>query len=321
MVSYHHLVAWTRCAGATVVGIADPDRARAEARATTFAIPAVFDDAARMLDTTRPDAIDIAAGHEAHAALCSLAAERGIAILCQKPLAATLAAAERIATEVGDRVRLMVHENWRHRPYYRQAKAWLASGSIGRPRRLVIAARGSGLVAQPDGTRASLLRQPMLAGIPRLMIGEVLVHHLDTAAWLIGPLEVSSAGLRHEVAAVRGESAARILLRSDDDCAVVVEGDLNVPEAPSRVDDRMEMVGTCGAISFDQHTLTLRRRDERPMTHCYDADQAYQRAYDDTIAHFAQAIVEEVPFETPPEVHLRVLKLVEAAYAAAARVN
>jgi predicted dehydrogenase len=318
MVSHHHLVAWSRCADATVVGIADPDRARADARAKAFALPAAFDDAARMLDATEPDALDIAAGHEAHGPLCALAAQRHMAILCQKPLAATLAAAEAILEQVGNRSRLMVHENWRHRPYYRQAKAWLQAGFVGRPQHLVIAARGSGLVTRPDGTLASLVRQPMLATIPRLMIGEVLVHHLDVASWLIGPLEVTAASLRHEVSAVRGESAASVLLRSGDGrCTVAVDGDLNVPEAPPRVDDRMELTGTNGVITLENMNLTLRRSGEPPRALGYDTDEAYQCAYDDAIAHFVQAILEGIPFETPPEVHLRVLRMVEEAYAVA----
>ncbi len=139
MVSRHHLVAWSRCAAVSVVGIADPDSGRARDRAWEFGVPANFDDTQRMLDVVRPDALDIAAGHEAHAALCEIAAQRGVAILCQKPLAPTLEAAQRIVASVGDRVRLMVHENWRHwRPYYRQAQAWLADGAIGELRHAVL---------------------------------------------------------------------------------------------------------------------------------------------------------------------------------------
>jgi predicted dehydrogenase len=120
MVSRNHVIAWSRCPLAEVVALADPDRGPAQAHAAEFGVGAVFDDAATMLDRARPDALDIAAGHDAHAALCEAAASRGVAILCQKPLAPTLDAARRIVAVVGDRVRLMVHENWRHRPQCRQ---------------------------------------------------------------------------------------------------------------------------------------------------------------------------------------------------------
>jgi len=321
MVSRHHLTAWSRCADATVVGIADPDRARAHQRAQEFGVDAIYDDTAAMLDAVRPDAIDIAAGHEAHAAVCDLAAQRGVAILCQKPLAPTLEAAAGIVANVGGRVRLMVHENWRHRPYYRQLQAWLAAGAVGRPRHVAVKVRGSGLALRPDGTHAALTRQPMLGGLPRLMIGEVLVHHLDVVSWLVGPLAVHAARLRRDVAAIRGESAATILLSGDDGCTVVVDGDLAVAAAPARVDDRVELLGTEGSIRLDDLTLTLSRPDLPPQTVVYDADVAYQGAYDSAIAHFARSLMDGTPFETPPEVHLRVLALVEDAYRAANRAG
>jgi predicted dehydrogenase len=98
---------------------------------------------------------------------------------------------------------------------------------------------------------------------------------------------------------------------------VAVDGDLNVPEAPPRVDDRMELTGTNGVITLENMNLTLRRSGEPPRALGYDTDEAYQCAYDDAIAHFVQAILEGIPFETPPEVHLRVLRMVEEAYAVA----
>ncbi|MEO5700129.1 MAG: Gfo/Idh/MocA family oxidoreductase [Casimicrobiaceae bacterium] len=318
MVSRHHLVAWSRCADATVVGIADPDPDRARARAASFGIPASFDDAARMLDATRPDALDITAGHEAHAKLCALAAARGVAILCQKPLGPTQSIAEAIVAEVGTRVRLMVHENWRHRPYYRQVKAWQDAGMVGALRHVVVTARGAGLLPAADGTRPALARQPMLATLPRLMIGEVLVHHLDVACWLAGDLTVRAACARRDVPDIAGESAAVILLRGPEACTVLVEGDLAAVGAPARVGDRLELLGTAGAVRYENGALTLVRAHAPPEVVRYDTDLAYQRSYDGAIAHFAAAFRHDLPFETPPEVHLRVLALVEAAYALAA---
>ena len=319
MVSRHHLVAWSRCAEAEVVGIADPSPGAAASRAQEFSLTAVFDDAAKMLEVTRPDAIDIAASHEAHGTLCDLAAERGVAILCQKPLAPTLDAARTIAAGVGDRVRLMVHENWRHRPYYRQIHDWSSAGAIGQLRHIVLVARSSGLLAGPDGNRPSLVRQPMLAGLDRLMIGEGLVHHLDVMTWLAGGLAMRAACVRHDVPAVRGESAATMLLEDADGRTAIIDGDLAVPGASARIEDRLEIIGTEGSIRLDGETLTLVRSDAARSEIRYDLDDAYQRSYDAAIAHFAHALLHDLPFETPADVHLRVLALVEDAYRLASR--
>lgn len=314
MVSRHHLIAWSRCTHADVVGIADPDLARARARAAEFAIPASFAHASAMLEVTQPDALDIAASHAAHEPLCELAAARGIAILCQKPLGPTLDIAERIVAGVGDRVRLMVHENFRHRPYYRQAHAWLAEGAIGRLRHAVFTARGAGLVPDGQGKLPALARQPMLGEIPRLMIGEILVHHLDVACWLGGPLTLDAARLRRDVIAVRGESAATLLLHGEDAKTVVVDGDIAVPDAPARVADAMELIGTEGTIRLRDSALALYRTDGPVQSFPYDPDEAYQASYDAAIAHFAHALSRDLPFETPADVHLLVLALVEDAY-------
>ena len=152
MVSRHHLIGWSRQSNATVVAIADPDIDKARQRADEFGIEQTFADAAAMLDAMRPDALDIVAPMQVHAALIRLAAERCIAVMCQKPLAPTLHEAEAIAEEIGDRVRVMVHENWRFRPHYRQIAAWLSAGAIGRPRAFRMETLGSGLVRPPDGS-------------------------------------------------------------------------------------------------------------------------------------------------------------------------
>ena len=314
MVSVHHLAAWRATTNARVVAIADPDLARARQRAAEFAIDAVHADADAMLDTVRPDALDIAAGHAAHRPLCLAAAARGVAILCQKPLAPSLAEAHAIAADVGPRVRLMVHENWRFRPWYRQARQWVDGGAIGTATYLALDTRSSGFLPDAE-TRPALVRQPMLAQVEHLMIGEVLVHHLDVACCLAGALEVVGASIRHAIAEVRGETAARIELAGAGTRAIVA-GDLALPGAPISLTDRMRLAGTAGEITLDGGRLTLSGRESRQVA--FDLDAGYQASYDGAIGHFADALVHDRPFATPPEVHLRVLALADAAYRLAA---
>ena len=69
-----------------------------------------------------------------HLPLVRLAAEKGIAVLCQKPMAETWSEALEIAA-VARRagVRLMMNENWRWQPWYRRIRELLTQGAIGRP--------------------------------------------------------------------------------------------------------------------------------------------------------------------------------------------
>ena len=61
-----------------------------------------------------------------HAPLVRLAAAKRLPVLCQKPLAPNLQEAIELAAEVEGLTRLMVHENWRFRGYYRDAAAGCA---------------------------------------------------------------------------------------------------------------------------------------------------------------------------------------------------
>ncbi|RZL89886.1 MAG: Gfo/Idh/MocA family oxidoreductase, partial [Variovorax sp.] len=113
-VTPHHLAGWQQCRDrASVVAIADPDRQQAEIRAREYGIKSVYDSAERMLDDTELDALDIAAPRQFHAQLVRLVADRGLAVLCQKPLAPNFSEAQTLVDEVASKCRLMVHENWR----------------------------------------------------------------------------------------------------------------------------------------------------------------------------------------------------------------
>jgi predicted dehydrogenase len=80
------------------------------------------------------DAVDICLPHDLHAQVAIDSAQAGKHILCEKPIAATLAEADRMI-EAADRamVILMVAENERFSPLYRKVCTLLAEGVIGKP--------------------------------------------------------------------------------------------------------------------------------------------------------------------------------------------
>ena len=53
--------------------------------------------------------------------------------------------------------------------------------------------------ATPAGGFPDLVRQPFMAHEKRLMIAEVLIHHLDVVRWLCGPLRLVAARTAHTV--------------------------------------------------------------------------------------------------------------------------
>ena len=214
MVSRHHLIAWASIADqARVVAVADPSADNAARRATEFEIPKTYASAEAMLAEAELDAIDIAAPREMHAPLVRLAAAKRLPVLCQKPLASNLQQATDLAAEVRDLTRLMVHENWRFRGYYRDAAAWLREGRIGDVKQAQLTLLTSGVLPGPDGLCPALERQPFMRREKRMLVAEVLIHHLDTLRMLLGPLRVTAAALSRSSEQLVGEDGAVIQLQ------------------------------------------------------------------------------------------------------------
>jgi predicted dehydrogenase len=313
-VTRHHLDAY-RALGprVTVAAIADPLAGAREARAAEYGIPKTYADAAEMLDAEALDAVDIASPRESHAAHARLAASRGLAILCQKPLAPTFAEAEVLIAEIGTRVPFMVHENWRFRPHYRQIKAWLDAGRIGRPAQALMQLFTSGLVPEADGGVPALDRQPMLRPLERMLLMEVMIHHVDTLRFLLGPLALRAAALGKVSRDIRGEDHATLVLAAADGAAVVLIGNFSAHGHPPEQKDRLEILGERGAISLDGNVLEL--HGAQPERLELDLAANYAASYRNAIACFLDGLANGRIAENRAEDNLETLRIVEAAYA------
>src|SRR6266851_4365324 len=234
MISWYHLIAW-RSLGERVrlVAVCDPDTGRAAKRAEEFSIPSVYRDADAMFAAEKIDALDVISPRQTHADWVDAAAVRGIDVLCQKPLTPTLAESEALVRRVEGQSRLMVHENWRFRPWYRELKRWIAAGELGEVILARMAMITSGMLPDASGRRPSLERQPFMQHEERLMIAEVLIHHLDVMRYLCGELRVVAARAAHTVADVRGETIAAIFLETASGAPVEVMGTMAAPGYPA----------------------------------------------------------------------------------------
>lgn len=313
MVSRHHLIAWADISDqARVVAIADPSPDNAARRMDEFAIPASFSSAGEMLAAGGIDAVDIAAPREFHASLVRLAAQRGLPVLCQKPLAPDLQEAIELAADVKNQTRLMVHENWRFRGYYRDAAAWLREGRIGNVKQVQLTLLTSGVLLGANGLRPALERQPFMRRERRMLVAEVLIHHLDTLRMLLGPLRVTSAGLSRSYSEMAGEDGAVIQMKADGGGTVTVFASFAAHGFPAVQVDRLELLGDRGSIRLDGAQLTC--TGETPEERRYDLAVEYQASYNRTIAHFVKSLRDNTPFETAPEDNLETLRLVEDCY-------
>jgi predicted dehydrogenase len=313
MVSRHHLIACADIADhASVVAVADPSPENAARRVAEFGISQSYADAEAMLESTELDAVDIAAPRQMHAPLVRLAAKRGLPVLCQKPLAPNLHEAIELAAEVKSQTRLMVHENWRFRGYYRDAASWLREGRIGNVKQAQLTLLTSGVLPGPDGLRPALQRQPFMRRERRMLVAEVLIHHLDTLRMLLGPLRVTAAELSRSFSEMAGEDGAVIQLKAAGGAAVTVFASFAAHGFPAVQVDRLDILGDAGSIRLDGAQLTC--SGASPAERHYDLAAEYQGSYNRTIAHFVQSLRDNTPFETAPEDNIETLRLVEDCY-------
>jgi len=110
----YQLAAWREAGGVECVGIYNRTLSKAQALANEFGVNTTSDNVEELMDNLQPDFVDTVTDVPTHPTYVSLAAERRIAAICQKPMAPTLAAAEEMVGECRRAgVPLLVHENWR----------------------------------------------------------------------------------------------------------------------------------------------------------------------------------------------------------------
>jgi len=129
-----HLPAWQARRDFTLTAVAEPDAARRAVAERLLPRAHVYADAAALLAAEGVDAVDIAAPPALHAPLAVAAARAGCHILCEKPLATSLAEYRtmRDAAHVADVALCTVH-NWKHSPQFGRLAALLGEGAVGRP--------------------------------------------------------------------------------------------------------------------------------------------------------------------------------------------
>ena len=320
-VAPHHLEAWQRLRDrATVVAIADPNVEAARARAEAYGVRNVYPSVEALLAREGPhlDALDVATPRETHARICRLAADRGLAILCQKPLAPTFTDAASLVADIGGRARMMVHDNWRFRPHYRRIADWLRADRLGEIHTVTMSLFTSGLLVDGSGRAPAIERQPMFATLERLLVMEVLIHHIDTLRFLLGPLRLAGASLGRSCPLVRGEDRAAILMRSAAGASVSLVGDFAAHGYPAAQRDRLEIQGATGAIFLADDRLQLVRGGgngggpDEDVAIDFAAD--YEASYLGAVTHFLDRLDDGGAFETSPEDNLETLRIVEQVY-------
>ena len=303
------LEAWRRMDDVELIAACDASLDRARATNLT-----AYTDAVHMLKSEDLDFLDIATRPDTHLALIRAAVDHRIPAICQKPMAESMPQAIEIARLVKQAgVRVMIHENWRWQPWYREARERIRDGAIGQPLNYTFRIR------QRDGLGDNPFpNQPYFRQMPRLLIYETLIHPIDTARFLFGEITTAQAHIRRFNPLLEGEDRAVVILTHADGTDGIVDGNRYVnpdPPGPAMGDATFE--GTEGVIRIDADGYlylngVLKWSHSTEVGYKGDSVRATQR-------HFIECLQTGQSFETGVDSYLASFAAVEAAYLSAAQ--
>ncbi|MGA9102604.1 Gfo/Idh/MocA family protein [Aeromicrobium sp.] len=254
------------------------DEAAATAVAKRFGWESVETDWRALLTRDDIDVVDVCTPGNTHAEIAVAALEAGKHVMCEKPLANTVAEAEAMsaaATEAAKHgVRAMVGFTYRRAPAVSFARQLVASGRIGQIRHV----RGQYLQdwLTDENAPMSWRLDKSLAGSGAL--GDIGAHVIDMAQFVTGSSITSVNGLMETFVTTRplaGESATlggtssadaeRGPVTVDDAAAFTArfaDGAIGVFEATRFATGRknalrLEVNGTLGSIAFDFEDMNV----------------------------------------------------------------
>ncbi len=172
MGSFHGETLARRLPGAQLAAVADPAPDAAEKLAAALGAPKFYTDPAEVFADPDIDAVVIAAPARFHADLVVGAAAAGKGVFCEKPMAVSLADADRaIDAAHAAGVVLQVGFNRRFAPDWAAARALLDDGTLGTPRLLRSVTR------DPGGFNPARVA-------PNTIFLETLIHDFDSLRFL-----------------------------------------------------------------------------------------------------------------------------------------
>jgi len=320
-VSRFHLEGWAKVSQARLAALCDRDRQRLEQASAKVPEARLYTDAAALFESEQGlDFVEICTRPDSHRVLVELAARSGVHVLCQKPAALVrpdLEATIKACDSTG--IRLMFHENWRFRSWYRALRAEISAGTIGRPIRLRIAhldTRALRAGGYDD--------QPYFRTMPRLILLEMGCHLVDAARFLIGEVETVFAALGKFGCHSIGEDVATLSLRFAGGCLGLLDMSWCAPAELARAEwalNETVVEGTAGTLrlltdgSLEWIGLTG-RRERKPVVLPPD-DQVYIDGYAATQQYFLKGLITAAEHETRASDTLCTMDVVWTAYRAA----
>jgi len=309
---------WRNMDQVELVALTNRDVAKGQALAARHGVPKTYGHVEQMLDAEQPDLLDIITTPTTYRDYISLAAARGIAVICQKPFGRSFGEALEL-TEMAEKagIPLIVHENFRWQPWYREARRLIGCGQLGVLHSVAFRLRpGDG-----QGPHAYLDRQPYFQKMPRLLVYETAIHWIDTFRFLMGEVSAVYARLRKVNPVIAGEDAGYIVFEYDSGATGLFDGNrLNdhVAGNPRRTMGEMWLEGSGGVLRLDgEARLWWKPHHGDEVEHTYDKGQTDSfggGACEWLQRHVVGHLLDGGPLENTAREYLVNLRIQEAVY-------
>ena len=208
------------------------------------------------------DLVDICTPGDSHAAIAIAAARAGKAVFCEKPLANTVAEAERMlaaVTKAG--VTHMICHNYRRAPAVMLAKQLIAEGQLGEIRHY----RGTYLQDWNTDPKLPLVWRLDKKKAGSGALGDLAAHSIDLARFLVGEIAEVAGDLKtfiktrplpgnpKKTGRVTVDDASTALVRFKNGAIGTIEA---TRMAPGRKNyNRFEINGSRGSLAFDMERM------------------------------------------------------------------
>ncbi|MGD9315735.1 MAG: Gfo/Idh/MocA family oxidoreductase [Anaerolineae bacterium] len=312
-----HLEGWSRVEGARILAVVDRDGEKAKASARRFGLEA-YVDLAQAIEELSPDFVDVATRPDSHLEIVHVASAKGCHVLCQKPIAPTWEeSVQLVETCERQSARLMINENWRWQPWYREIKTLIEAGAIGRVTTITLTRHAADALHTPPFSN-----QRYFVDMKRFLLIESVIHLIDVVRFLGGEIDGVYSAMRRVSGATRGEDNVHLHLRLKDDVwGIIYSTRCSEPDMDDPICDSARLEGECGFIRLDSDGRLWVKPLSRPvLEHKYEIPAQGYRGDSVRMAlqHFVDCMASDKPFETQAQTYLnQVMGSVFAGYESA----
>jgi predicted dehydrogenase len=294
-----HLARWSEVSGARIAAVCDLDTAAATRAAAQFGAEAHTDWRA-LVQSAGLDIIDICTPPNLHRDIAIAALDRGLHVLCEKPLARTSAEAREMVGKAEENGRmLMTAFCHRFHPPVLFAKDLIENDDLGRI--VMFRSRFSGSF---PGIEGQWFSDPEISGGGALL--DTGVHSIDLFRYLVGEVTSASGKSATVNPKLHVEDCAVATLQSEGGALGVVETSWSTPGGRNV----LELYGTAGACIIDYESNQVRYKTA-DMAVWDTREIAGPDRFQCEILHFADAVRGLQPLLSSGHDGLRAIEIVE----------